>query len=464
MTNSAHFTSNELIAIFGEKNCYFISEFTTNSVETDTRSMLPNSIFVAIKGEKHDSHNFVDIAIEKGTLCLIVEQKWYEINKDKYVGINIITCKNTIAALGKLANFHRSRFDIDIIAVAGSNGKTTTKELISAVLSTEFKVLKTYKNFNNQIGVPLVLFQLDESYGKAVIEIGTNEPGEIYLLSEVLSPTAGIITNLGKEHLEGFGDLDGVEAEETSLFAYLKKSDSVAFVNMDDERLRKYLPLFDNVFTYGQSKEKKYNLNVNISINNDLTSTINCNNQTENFEINLSARGLNYALNSIPAIALGLFYKVPINKIKQALENYKPDNSQEYGRMVIIQTNRITILNDTYNANPSSTMLALETLNLTQTQQKIAVLGDMLELGTVAVEEHKEILAKAITIADFVFTYGPTYKVASNLIQEAVKIYCYDNKEELVNKLHQIIAEDTTILVKGSRGMKMEEIVTKLTK
>lgn len=462
MTNTAKFSSNELIAIFGEKNCFFTSEFITNSVETDTRSMQPDSIFVAIKGEQHDSHNFIDMAVEKGALCLIVDHQWYDSNKNKYEDKNVIISRNTVAALGKLANFHRSRFDIDVIAVAGSNGKTTTKELISEVLSTEFNVLKTYKNFNNQIGVPLMLLQLNEQHEKAIIEIGTNEPGEIYLLSEILSPTSGVITNIGKEHLEGFGDLDGVEAEETSLFAYLKKSDSIAFINMDDERLRKYLPLFDNVFTYGQNKEKEYNLNANIQINNDLTSTINCNNQSESFEINLKAKGLNYALNSIPAIAMGMFYKVHINKIKQALENYQPDCSQEYGRMVIIQTNGITILNDTYNANPSSTMLALETLNLTKSNQKIAVLGDMLELGEVAVEEHKEILAKAISVADIVFTYGPTFKVAVSLSQEEKKIFHYDNKEELITELHKVTATDTTILVKGSRGMKMEEIVTKI--
>jgi len=222
MKNSAKFTSNELIAIFGSQNCNFISDFVAQSIETDTRTMQGNSIFVALKGENHDSHSFIDDAINKGAICLVVEQDWFDINKDTYKNINFVVTKNTIRALGKLANFHRSRFDIDLIAVAGSNGKTTTKEMIAQVLSTQYKVLKTYKNYNNQIGVPLMLFQLDETIQKAVIEIGTNEPGEIYLLSEILAPTAGVITNIGKEHLQGFVDLDGVEAEETSLYAYLK--------------------------------------------------------------------------------------------------------------------------------------------------------------------------------------------------------------------------------------------------
>ncbi len=462
MTNSAAFTSNELIAIFGENNCFFPKDFVTQSVETDTRLMKPNSIFIAIKGEQHDSHNFIDKAIDNGANCIIVDSVWYENNVDNLKNYNHIVVKNTINALGKLANFHRSRFNIDIIAVAGSNGKTTTKELIAKILSSEKNILKTHKNFNNQIGVPLMLLRLDETYQMAVIEIGTNEPGEIYLLSEIVAPTAGVITNIGKEHLEGFIDLDGVESEETSLFAYLKKSDSIAFLNMDDDRLKKYLPLFDNVFTYGKNTNGEYNLNATIEINNDLTSKLTLNNQTETFEVNLKVKGLNYAYNAIPAVAVGLFYKIPIPTIIQSLESFAPDCDQDYGRMVVFQKNGVTILNDTYNANPSSTALALETLSLTQSDNKIAVLGDMLELGDSAIKEHKEILDKAKSIANFVLLYGPTYREALTMLKEEDKITHFDNKQELLNHLHIILSDDTALLVKGSRGMKMEEIVKQL--
>lgn len=460
--NSASFTSNELIAIFGAKNCFFPDTFVTQSVETDTRSMKNNSIFVAIKGEQHDSHNYIPSAIENGAICIIVEQNWFEANYENYKNINLIVVKNTINALGKLANFHRTRFEIDIVAVAGSNGKTTTKELTSLVLSTEKKVLSTYKNFNNQIGVPLMLMQLDETYDVAVIEIGTNEPGEIYLLSEILAPTAGVITNIGKEHLEGFLDLDGVESEETSLFAYLKKSDSVAFLNMDDERLAKYLPLFDNVFTYGQNTNNEYNLNAKIEINNDLTSKLTLNNQVETFDVNLKAKGLNFAYNAIPAIAIGLFYKISIENIIKSLESFEPDAGQSYGRMVVLQKNGITILNDTYNANPSSTALALDTLSLSQSENKIAVMGDMLELGDNSIEEHKEILKKAKSIAKSLLTYGNNFKNALALMDDTSNINHFDNKQELINYLQKILTNNTSVLVKGSRGMKMEEVVNKI--
>lgn len=462
MNNSAKFTSNELIAIFGYQNCHFVTNFTSHSVQTDTRTMQGNSLFVALKGENHDSHNYIDDAIAKGAICLVVEKDWFDCNKDKYKNINFIATKNTIKALGKLANFHRSRFDIDIIAVAGSNGKTTTKEMIAQVLSTQYKVLKTLKNYNNQIGVPLTLFQLDETIQKAVIEIGTNEPGEIYLLSEILAPTAGVITNIGKEHLQGFLDLDGVEAEETSLYAYLKKSDSVAFVNMDDERLNQYLPLFDNVFTYGQNEKNEYNLNAKITINPNLTTKLDFNNQEIGFEINLKAQGLNYAYNSIPAVAVGLFYKVPIEKIIQALEQFQPDTSQNYGRMVFMQNNGITILNDTYNANPNSTSLALDTLDLINSGRKIAVLGDMLELGESTIQEHIELLRKASKVADYVLLFGPNYQSALKSFGEQNNIQHFEQKEDLIALLQKLIEPNTTILVKGSRGMKMEQVVEKL--
>lgn len=459
MTNQAKFNFLELIAIFGQDNCHFVEEFETRSVETDTRNMQPNSLFVALKGEQHDSHNYIEKAIQNGAICFVVDKNWFFDNKAKFPNHNFIVSTNTIKALGKLANFHRSRFDCDIIAVAGSNGKTTTKELISAVLSTKFKTLKTYKNYNNQIGVPLMLFQLDDTIEKAVIEIGTNEPGEIYLLSEILAPTAGVITNIGKEHLQGFNDLDGVEAEETSLFAYLKKSDSVAFLNMDDERLARYLPLFDNVFTYGQTNDKSLNLNAQIRVQTDLTTKILFNDQTTDFEINLKAKGLNYAYNAIPAVAAGIFYKVPIEQIKTALENYTPIDNDGYGRMVINQLNGVLLLNDTYNANPSSTMLALKTLELTTANMKIAVLGDMLELGESSLEEHITILNKAIEVAHIVLLYGSEFGKAIDKIQQNDNIKHFSTKNEIIIELKKIVEPHTAILVKGSRGMKMEEIV-----
>jgi len=231
---------------------------------------------------------------------------------------------------------------------------------------------------------------------------------------------------------------------------------------MDDERLNRYLPLFDNVYTYGQNEKNEYNLNAKITINPDLTSKIDFNNQEIDFTINLKAQGLNYAYNSIPAVAIGLFYKVPIEKIIETLEQFQPDTSQEYGRMVIVQKNGITILNDTYNANPSSTSLALDTLELTNSAHKIAVLGDMLELGDSSLLEHIDIINKASKIAEHILLYGSNYKLAINSIGEHSYIKHFEQKADLITELQKLVKPNTTILVKGSRGMKMEQVIEQI--
>jgi UDP-N-acetylmuramoyl-tripeptide--D-alanyl-D-alanine ligase len=459
LENKVKFESNELIALFGAENCIIQeNSFETNSVSTDSRTISHDAIFIALHGETHDGHSNVRDAFEKGATLCIVKQNWFDENKSDFANRNFILVENTIHALGKLANFHRMRFDLDVIAVAGSNGKTTTKELIAEVLSTEFKVLKTYKNFNNQIGVPLMLFQLDESYEKAVLEIGTNEPGEIILLSEMVSPTSGIITNIGKEHLEGFIDLDGVEIEETSLFAFLKRSDVTAFVNMNDERLRNYVLILDNKFSYGISNENLYSLNANVHFDSEFNSIINFFNSELSMEVKLQAKGLNYVYNSLAAAAVGLHYKVKPEKIIRALEQYIPDSSSDYARMAIETKNGITLLNDTYNANPSSMQLAMETLSLIpRVTKKIAVLGDMRELGSNSIEEHIEILAFAASLADKVFLFGEQFHLASEKSQ--IEHFChFESKDLLFDFLKEEITEGTAILVKGSRGLKMEEI------
>jgi UDP-N-acetylmuramoyl-tripeptide--D-alanyl-D-alanine ligase len=461
--NTAKFTTQELLAIFNKDDVLFNQDINTEKVFIDSREVQPNSIFVAIKGENLDAHSKIPEAIQKGASICIVEKSWYEQNKKNLPNLNFIAVQNTIKALGKLANFHRYRYDIEILAIAGSNGKTTTKEMVAEVLSKKYKVLKTYKNFNNQIGVPLMLLSLNENIEIAVLEIGTNYPSEIFLLSEIVVPTAGIITNIGKEHLEGFIDLDGVESEETTLFSFLKKTDSKAFVNMDDERLKLYAMVLDNKFTYGLSTDNTYNLNVNITFDNAFNTTLICNNQETEFQIKLKAQGLNFAYNAIPAIAAGLHYKLPIDLIKNALENFIPDLSNEYARMAIENKNNITLLNDTYNANPSSTTLALETLkHLTNVEKKIAILGDMLELGESSLTEHISMINIAIKDVDALLLVGNEYSKAKQEI-DAPNLFHFESKSNLIDFLYDLLKKDKeksfAILVKGSRGMKMEEII-----
>ena len=468
--NKVKFSSNELIAIFGADNCHFVNDFDIVSVSTDSRTITPHSIFVAIIGEIYDGHNNVLESFEKGAGLCIVSNEWVEQNKSSLEGKNIIVVENTVYALGKLANFHRMRFDPDIIAIAGSNGKTTTKELISAVLETEYKILKTYKNFNNQIGVPMMLFQLDGTQEKVVLEIGTNEFGEIILLSEMANPTHGIITNIGKEHLEGFIDIDGVEVEETSLFAFLKKNEAMAFVNMDDERLRNYTMILDNKFTFGMSDELNYDLNAKVNFDDNFSSHITFFDRTLSFDVFLQAKGLNFIYNSLAAVAVAVKLGISIDNIKKALEAYLPDTSTDYARMSIETKNGITLLNDTYNANPDSTILALDTLEkIPNLAKRFAVLGDMREQGADSINEHVNILKKANEKADLVCLFGDDYAKANEIskiegiLHFATKELLFDFlKEEIKNLQKENLQGNIAILVKGSRGLKMEEVAAKI--
>jgi UDP-N-acetylmuramoyl-tripeptide--D-alanyl-D-alanine ligase len=465
--NQAQFNTNELKAIFSESAVIFDEQINCQSVIIDSREVSPNSLFVAIKGENIDAHTKVADAFKNGASVCIVNRKWYDENKINFQNYNFVVVDDTLKALGKLANFHRLRFDLDILAVAGSNGKTTTKEMIAEVLAKKYQILKTYKNFNNQIGVPLMLLSLNEDIEIAVLELGTNYPSEILILSEMVAPTAGIITNIGKEHLEGFIDLDGVEAEETTLFAYLKKSDSIAFVNMDDERLKMYAMVLDNKFTYGTSSENYYNLNSKIEFDSKFNAKILLNDQINEYELNLKAKGLNFVYNSIAAFAVGLHYKVPVEDIIDALSNYTPDNSSQYARMSIEEYNRLLLLNDTYNANPSSTKLALESLKLIpEVSLKVAVLGDMRELGDNSISEHIDILNYASEMADYILLFGDNYKIAKQSIVNE-KCQHFNEKLDLFNFLTEIITNNSdklAVLVKGSRGLKMEEIVEMIKK
>ncbi|OGU56347.1 MAG: hypothetical protein A2X64_02055 [Ignavibacteria bacterium GWF2_33_9] len=464
--NNVKFSSNELIAIFGADNCHFVNDFETRSVSIDSRTITPNSIFVAIKGENFDAHNNVLESFEKGAGLCIVSKYWFEQNKSSLEGNNTIAIENTMNALGKLANFHRMRFDPDIIAIAGSNGKTTTKELISLVLETEYKILKTYKNFNNQIGVPMMLFQLDGTQEKVVLEIGTNEFGEIILLSEMSNPTHGIITNIGKEHLEGFLDLDGVEVEETSLFAFLKKNEAMSFVNMDDERLRNYTMILDNKFTFGMSEDLRYDLNAKVLFDDDFTSHITFFDRTFSFDVTLQAKGLNFVYNSLAAAAIAVKFGISNENIKKALESYLPDTSSDYARMSIEAKNGITLLNDTYNANPDSTILALDTLSkITNQSKKFAILGDMREQGVNSVSEHVEILKQAALKADEICLFGDDYAKAFDIAKisgirhfESKEMLFDFLKDEIRNLQKEKLQGNIAILVKGSRGLKMEEV------
>ncbi len=453
ISNKASFDMYELSVIFGEDNVICDDTFSCLSVSTDSRKISGGELFVALKGESFDGHDKVIDAFDSGAVAALVSKDWYDSLKTK-PNNNYILCKDTLDGLGKLARFHRDRFRLPVVAIAGSNGKTTTKEICSSILELKFKTLKTYKNFNNRVGVPLMLLSLDETYEAAVLEIGTNEPGEIAMLSNICNPTHGLITNIGKEHLEFLLNLDGVEMEETFLFGYLRSKGGIALINMDDDRLSRYEPILDNKLSFGSNDSS--GLKASYSFDETLCATISFEYEETKLSAKLQIPGIAPALNAIAAAAVGFILELPAETIAQGIERFNNQDDSDYGRMKVINYKDCIILNDTYNANPSSMMMSLQTLDkMSSKSNKIAVLGDMFELGKEAEAEHLNILLMAANFADEVLLLGDNMRAAH---KKTGKGQHFENHEGIAEYLKNATL-NSAILVKGSRGMKMEKVV-----
>ncbi len=460
INNTAFFDAYELSVIFGEANVLADNSIRCNAVSTDSRTIEKDNIFVALRGENFDGHNNVSDALRAGAAVAVINKDWYEANIDSLeIKNKYIIVKDTLVALGKLARFHRDRFTIPVIAIAGSNGKTTTKEITAHLLSQKYKTLKTYKNFNNRVGVPFMLLSLDESFEAAILELGTNEPGEIAMLSNICNPTHGLITNIGKEHLEFLINLDGVEMEETFLFGYLRNKAGIALINMDDARLAKYEPILENKLSFG--KRDNYGMKAEYTLDAELFPTIDLEFEDKKVTAKMQVRGIAPALNAIAASSAAFMLDLSADQIQSGIESYKNAEDADYGRMKVIQIDSQIILNDTYNANPSSMQLSLETLQKINTShKKVAVLGDMFELGENAMEEHKLCLMQASTVADEVLVMGDNMKLAL----EATNISNgkhFSSHHDLANYLKDL-KDISATLVKGSRGMQMEKVVNYL--
>jgi UDP-N-acetylmuramoyl-tripeptide--D-alanyl-D-alanine ligase len=453
-------TLQDIQAIPGAKfhNLKFRS---AKGISTDSRTVGIREIFFALRGEKFDGHDFVEMALKKGAACAVVDEKWYKENSQIVVkGLPLVVVDNTTHALGDLAKIFRSKFSMHVIAVGGSNGKTTTKEMIAKVLSNKFKVVKTSGNRNNQIGVPLTIFEFRNSHQAAVVEIGTNHFGEIQRLCEILAPNAGIITNIGNEHLEFFGDLEGVKKEEGYLFKYLSMNDGIGFVNVDDKNLASLSPVLKRRFTFGFNKGRKnlYGRIFGMDKKGCALFEVRYGNKTE--LIHLRVPGIHNAMDAFAAAAVGAYYGIGLNSIKTSLERYTSFNN----RMQILKVEGVTILDDTYNSNPESAIAALECLSAIKAKgKKIVVFGDMLELGESSIRSHR-MLGREIQNRkfDYLFTYGNLAReIAENSNGELTK-ESFDDKNILTDRLVETVSDGDVVLVKGSRAMKMEEVVNHL--
>lgn len=445
---------------------------SVKSVSTDSRAVSPGAIFFALRGERFDGHKFVSDVIGKKAACMVVDGKWYREKREAAANLSLVVVEDTTRALGDLARIYRRKFSMPVIAIGGSNGKTTTKEMAAKVMGKKFKVVKTSGNHNNQIGVPLTIFEFRKYHEAAVVEIGTNHFGEIKRLCEVLEPSAGLITNIGAEHLEFFKDLNGVKKEELDLFDFLKMSNGVAFVNADDGNIVGMWNLPGHKFSYGFHSGSSTRRNLSgrffgMDRKGCALFEVKYNGKTE--LIHLKVPGIHNAMNALAAAAIGCRYGISLPEIRKSIENYKAFEK----RMQIIEAGGVKILNDTYNSNPESAMAAIHWLSVVRTNGKrIAVLADMLELGESSEREHRKIGAEiAKENFDYLFTFG---NLASEIAAAAgnhagspsphkLETESFDSKQVLSEKLLQIISAGDVVLVKGSRGMKMEDVVAALT-
>ena len=410
----------------------------SNKVCTDSRKIKDNDLFFSLKGPNFNGNKFAKIALENGANYAIVDQKEYAVN-DNYILVN--DCLDT---LQKLANYHRKKSKAKIIGLTGSNGKTTSKELILSVLKSGFKTIATIGNLNNHIGVPLTLLSIEPETEIAIIEMGANHLKEIELLCNIADPDYGYITNFGKAHLEGFINLEGVIKGKSELYTYLMKKSRLIFINNNDNKQLEITKEYTNKFTFG-----KTNSNVNYSVN-QINPQISI--SIEDITIKSNLFGEYNAENLAAAIGIGKYFDLSNANIKEGIENYIPNNN----RSQIIEKGSNKIILDAYNANPTSMQLALVNFNDISEKNKILFIGDMYELGENSHEMHQDIVN---TIEEM--NFNQTYLLGNlfNKTKFSSKIKAFANLEDLNNNINLEEISNSTILIKGSRGMQLEKIL-----
>jgi UDP-N-acetylmuramoyl-tripeptide--D-alanyl-D-alanine ligase len=419
------------------------------SITTDTRKIVPGSIFFALKGDNFDGNKFALDALQKGASYAIIDNEYYQQDT------RCILVKDCLKTLQLLATYYRRSFDIPVIAITGSNGKTTTKELISSILSSKYKTHFTKGNLNNHIGVPITLLSMPLDTEVAVIEMGANHQGEINELCIIAEPTHGLVTNIGKAHLEGFGGIEGVKKGKSELYRFLNLNNKTLFINKDEPFLEElsgvnHKKIYYTISTDLSLEEPDYQIKCIENTEFLKVAFLDEDGRVHNVCTNLSGK---YNLGNIStAIAIGKYFKVPSASIVSALENYIPSNNRS--QIVILNSNKIIL--DAYNANPSSMKVALDSLNsLENTEFKWAILGDMFELGEESTYEHK-----------LIFEYAQKLKINKTIYvgKEFQKVIDtdathFDNVDQLKEWFSIQNISNTTILIKGSRGMSLEKIL-----
>ena len=426
-------------------------------VSIDSRSLGVGEVFFAIRGHRTDGHAFLADAAARGAACLVV----HALPDDVPANVPLVLVEDTTQALGRLAAWHRRRFTLPVVAVTGSNGKTTTKELAAGVLATRFRVLKPERSFNNQWGLPLTLLQLGAEHEAAVLEIGTNAPGEIAALAALAAPTVAVVTTVAAVHTEFLGSLDGVREEKAGLVRALA-ADGVAVLNADDPRVASMAgDTRARVVTYGRAAGAHVRV-VGETVDDERGLHLTLEAGGDRQDVTLALSGRHNVTNALAAAAVGVALGFPLVEVARGLAAVAP----VAGRCVWRQAGAVSILDDTYNASPVSVRAALDTVAAHRRGRRvIVVLGDMLELGAIADDAHREVgRAVAALPADELIGVGRAMQLAVEAAREAglAEARHVTTFEDTVAHLLKRVTAGDLLLVKGSRGMRMERVVDAL--
>lgn len=410
------------------------------SIQTDTRKLKTGDLFFALKGPSFNGNSFALNALEKGASYAIVDEEISNLDG------RILKVDNVLESLQLLAKYHREQFNIPFIAITGSNGKTTTKELVNAVLASHFTTYTTKGNLNNHIGIPLTLLSIGKDAQMAVIEMGANHQKEIEGYCKFTEPTHGIITNCGKAHLEGFGGIEGVKKGKGELFDYLRDHQRTAFINNDFDYLIEMSKGIPNVITYGTSDADV--VGKVIKPGEFLSCEINTNDG--NFHVNTHLVGAYNLPNILCAFAIGRHFGVPVDKIVSALEDYHPDNSRS--QMVRIGSNHIIM--DAYNANPTSMRMAIENFAQLNAPGKVLILGGMMELGEESVLEHQELIALIEN-----YNWDDVALIGGDFNKVSHRYKYFEDTAQAKSWFNELSFTNSYFLIKGSRSIQLEKLV-----